>query len=53
MKELESIVQSEREYLLERVSDLGVREGDMHSYYQGRIDALNWILNQLLEGARI
>ena len=53
MKELESIVESEREYLSERVRDLGVREGEMSSYYQGRIDSLNWVLNQLLEGARI
>ena len=53
MRELEGIVESEREYLSERVRDLGVREGEMHSYYQGRIDALNWVLNQLSEGARI
>jgi hypothetical protein len=53
MKELESIVESEREYLSERVRDLGVYEGDMHSYYQGRIDALNWVLNQLSEGVRV
>ena len=49
MRVLESIVESEKEYLSERVRDLGVREGDMYSYYQGRIDALNWVLNQLLE----
>ena len=53
MRELEGIVESEREYLSERVRDLGVREGDMHSYYQGRIDALAWVLNQLSGKVRI
>ena len=49
MKEIER----EREYLLGRLSDLGVTGGERYSYYQGRIDALNWVLNQLLEGARV
>jgi hypothetical protein len=46
-------IERERERLLERLNDLGVTGGERYSYYQGRIDALNWALNQLLEGARI
>jgi hypothetical protein len=46
-------LERERDRLLERLNDLGVTGGERYSYYQGRIDALNWTLNQLLEGARI
>jgi hypothetical protein len=53
MSELESIVESEREYLSERVRDLGVYAGETYSYYQGRIDALAWVLNQLSGKVRI
>jgi predicted nucleotidyltransferase len=46
-------IERERERLLERLSDLGVTGGERYSYYQGRIDALNWALNQLLERERV
>jgi len=46
-------MERERERLLERLSDLGVTGGERYSYYQGRIDALNWALDQLAEGARV
>ena len=46
-------IEKERERVLERISDLGVSGGESYSYYQGRIDALEWILNQLSEGAKV
>jgi hypothetical protein len=46
-------IERERERLLERLNDLGVTGGDCYSYYQGRIDALAWALNQLTEGAKV
>lgn len=46
-------IERERERALERLSDLGVSGGESYSYYQGRIDALEWALNQLSEGASI
>jgi len=46
-------IERERERLIERMRDLGVIQGESYSYYQGRIDALEWILNELSEGARI
>jgi hypothetical protein len=50
---MRDILEKERERVLERISDLGVSGGETYSYYQGRIDALEWALNQPSEGARI
>jgi hypothetical protein len=43
------IIEKEAEYIFERMRDLGVPGGADYSYYQGRIDALAWILRKLEE----
>lgn len=40
MKELEQFLNVEAEWVLERMSDLGISSGNSYTYYQGRLDQL-------------
>lgn len=46
---MRDIIEKEAEYIFERMRDLGVVGGADYSYYQGRIDALSWILKNIPE----
>jgi hypothetical protein len=47
MKDLEQFLNVESEWILERMSDLGISSGDSYTYYQGRLDQLAQIRRHL------
>jgi hypothetical protein len=49
---MRDIIEAEAEYIFERMRNLGVIGGTDYAYYQGRIDAMAWVLRQL-EDARV
>jgi hypothetical protein len=49
---MRDIIEQEAEIIFERMRDLGVIGGTDYAYYQGRIDAMAWVLRQL-EDARV
>ncbi len=40
MRELEQFLDVESEWVLERMSDLGISSGESYIYYQGRLDQI-------------
>jgi len=40
MSNLEQFLDVEGEWILERMSDLGISSGESYTYYQGRLDQL-------------
>lgn len=47
MRELEQFLNVEAEWILERMSDLGVIGGTNYTYYQGRLDQLAQVRRML------
>jgi hypothetical protein len=47
MNELEQFLNVEAEWILEKMSDLGVIDGTNYAYYQGRLDQLAQVRRML------